>query len=93
MVVAAITAGTTVLIPAGTASADMRCSFGPITINSNPGAEAPSTASGHTHSTGNHYSKGMSSSGVVTYYADNNGGSDGDTKDTLYGYLNTRTSC
>ncbi|MEU0662993.1 hypothetical protein ACLQ2E_29545 [Streptomyces lavendulocolor] len=73
---------------ATTAHADMRCDWGTITINGNRGAEAPSRASGHTHRTGNHYVGGVANTGgnlVVDWYADNNGGDDGDTRDSYYG--------
>jgi hypothetical protein len=54
-----------------------------MTINSNPRAEAPSTAMGHAHATGNHYNSSRTN-GTWVWRADNNGGSDGDTSDTSY---------
>ncbi|MBI4933834.1 MAG: hypothetical protein HY828_08150 [Actinobacteria bacterium] len=71
-------------------SASTSCSVATIWINGNPGAEPGSWAKGHTHATGNHYvgyyyySSGLGR-WVWVYYADNNGGEDGDTADTLYG--------
>ncbi|MFD4141924.1 hypothetical protein [Streptomyces sp. NPDC058572] len=73
---------------ASTAHADTRCEWGAITINGNRGAEAPSRASGHTHRTGNHYVGKITNTGgnlVVDWYADNNGGNDGDTWDSFFG--------
>lgn len=67
-----------------TAQADTRCSWSTITINSGKGAEAPSAASGHKHNTGNHY-VGYIAGDLVDWYADNNGGSDGDTWDSYCG--------
>ncbi|MER5705394.1 hypothetical protein ABT023_26110 [Micromonospora sp. NPDC002296] len=54
-----------------------------IEINKGAGAEAPSWQRGHKHITGNHYVKEITSTGIL-WYADNNGGSDGDTTDTRY---------
>ncbi|MFE0424034.1 hypothetical protein [Streptomyces sp. NPDC058953] len=73
---------------ATTAQADTRCDWGTIRINGNPGAERPSYASGHTHRTGNHYVKKVTNTGgnlVVEWWADHNGGDDGDTWDSYYG--------
>ncbi|MGC0330545.1 hypothetical protein RKD23_003535 [Streptomyces sp. SAI-170] len=73
---------------ATTAQADTRCEWGTIRINGNPGAEAPSYASGHSHRTGNHYVGRITNTGgnlVVDWWADNNGGDDGDTWDSFYG--------
>lgn len=73
---------------ATTAQADTRCEWGTIRINGNPGAESPSNASGHSHNTGNHYVGRITNTGgnlVVDWYADNNGGDDGDTWDSFYG--------
>jgi hypothetical protein len=72
------------------ASASKACNAEQITINSGGGAESPSRAWGHTHRTGNHYVKyiSRSSAGNIWYwYADNNGGIDGDTADTYYGSI------
>lgn len=74
----------TVLPLSSPAAASAGCDTGSqITINSNPGAEAPSQAWGHRHLTGNHYVKQITSTGII-WWADNNGGSDGDTADTYY---------
>jgi hypothetical protein len=65
----------------------------PITINSNPGAEAPSRARGHRHLTGNHYVKTtipVGSNRIYVWWADNNGGTVGtDRPDAYY----TTTTC
>ncbi|MFE5332436.1 hypothetical protein ACFRCG_39240 [Embleya sp. NPDC056575] len=72
---------------ASPAGADTRCDMGKeILINGNPGAEDPSWAMGHSHNTGNHYLGGIDSNLVWSWWADNNGGNDGDTWDTHYGY-------
>ena len=63
-----------------------------ITINSGRGAEPPSRVRGHRHFTGNHYIKGVIPiyrnnrlvSKRFVWWADNDGGFDGDTKDTRY---------
>ncbi|MEV7912256.1 hypothetical protein [Streptomyces griseus] len=81
---AATLAGIMVIGGGATAQADTRCSWSTITINSGKGAEAPSKASGHKHNTGNHY-VGYIAGDLVDWYADNNGGSDGDTWDSYYG--------
>ncbi|GIG26929.1 hypothetical protein Cde04nite_31730 [Cellulomonas denverensis] len=65
-------------------SANTSCHALSLTINSNPRAEAPSTAMGHGHVTGNHYNSSRTN-GTWVWRADNNGGSDGDTADTAYG--------
>ncbi|MDR1189224.1 MAG: hypothetical protein LBK95_17540 [Bifidobacteriaceae bacterium] len=70
---------------ASPAEASLACSGKGITINSNPGAESPSKATGHSHVTGNHYVRVIYSNSVWEWWADNNGGSDGDTTDTFYG--------
>lgn len=86
-------AGGTVLIMSGmtaaapAALASLSCSGSYITINGGSGAESPSTAYGHKHSTGNHYVRYFWSDGVWDYWADNNGGWDGDTADTYYGSI------
>ena len=66
------------------ASASMGCEAEQIRINSGPGAEPPSWAWGHSHRTGNHY-VGAFEDGVWYWWADNNGGVDGDTQDTYIG--------
>ena len=76
------------VVPATMASASGGCSGDLITINSGRGAEAPSRAYGHKHRTGNHYIKAYSGKYVI-WWADNNGGNDGDTPDTFY----TSTFC
>lgn len=80
-----VTAG--LLVPASTATASTACSGSSITINKPSGAEAASTASGHGHVTGNHYIRSTAISAgkvIYTWWADNSGGSDGDTWDTFY---------
>lgn len=80
---AVLTAGIALALPTA-AHASGGCNPGDwIQINTNPGAEAPSWKRGHKHITGNHYVKEITSSGIL-WYADNNGGSDGDTWDTWY---------
>ncbi len=80
----AATVTTAVGAPPSTAVASTACSSSVITINAGPGAEPPTTASGHRHNTGNHY-VGAISGGFWYWYADNNGGMDGDTTDSFYG--------
>ena len=84
----ALTAGGLALAPAAPASASGGCSGSLIVINGNPGAEPPSWAYGHRHRTGNHYIRARSGP-YVYWWADNNGGSDGDTRDTYH----TTTYC
>ncbi|MEV4189328.1 hypothetical protein AB0J28_48640 [Streptosporangium canum] len=80
-----VTGGTTA------AHADTRCSAGLIAINESPGGDPISYWNyGHAHNTGKHYvsySFWNASFGkyVWQWYADNDGGSDGDTRDTYYG--------
>jgi len=69
------------------ASASLSCSGSWITINGNRGAEAPSTAWGHKHNTGNHYVRYVYSDGVKEYWADGNGGWNGDQRDIFYGKI------
>ena len=66
-----------------TASASSSCSASVIRINTGAGAERASWAMGHRHRTGNHYIKRRSGN-VLHWWADNNGGLDGDTRDTPY---------
>ncbi len=76
-----------VVVPSSAATASTACSGSSITINKPAGAEAPSTASGHNHATGNHYIRSTTISAgkvIYTWWADNSGGSDGDTWDTFY---------
>jgi len=90
LVLAALTLlGLTVALTTGAskASASLSCSGSYITINSGSGAENPSTAWGHNHLTGNHYVRYVYSDGRYEYWADNNGGWDGDTRDTYYGTI------
>lgn len=83
---AAALAGAVVLgTAASPANADTRCNYGSVWINSGGGAEAPSWANGHSHNTGNHFVGAIWSNGLWDWYADNNGGNDGDTWDTYYG--------
>ncbi len=85
LVILTVTAGTAVL-GAGSAQASMSCTYSRIVINSGSGAEPSSFAYGHSHRTGNHYIK-SSAGGRWEYWADNNGGLDGDTPDTFYGVV------
>lgn len=62
------------------ASANMACHAMAIKINGSM------NASGHAHVTGSHYVHGISGN-VWTWYADNYGGSDGNTFDTYYGQI------
>ncbi|ACZ88079.1 hypothetical protein [Streptosporangium roseum] len=83
-------AGTMIAGGATAAHADTRCDWTWIKINSGAGAEAPSVDRGHSHNTGNHYVQDFiwsSRNGQYIWFwvADNNGGNDGDTKDTQYG--------
>jgi len=81
-----------ITVPAAPAHASGGCSGYLIRINLNPGAEAPSNRYGHRHTTGSHYIRSTVNVGngrVVTWWADNAGGRDGDTADTFY----TTTFC
>lgn len=78
--------GGTLLVAVPAAHADTRCSSQYIVINGNQGAESPSGAFGHSHLTGNHYIRSQSGN-LLTYWADNNGGSNKDTWDTYYGQI------
>ncbi|MFD8562329.1 hypothetical protein ACWDOR_16180 [Streptosporangium canum] len=86
-------AGAMVVTGGATAAhADARCSAGSIYINDSPGGDPKTAARGHSHDTGNHYVTDSKWSfqpwGYYWYwYADNDGGSDGDTKDTFYGSI------
>ncbi|MFI6504096.1 hypothetical protein [Nonomuraea typhae] len=66
------------------ANADARCTWGIIKINTGRGAEPPRWARGHKHRTGNHYLKRIRPGGWLEWWADNNGGRDGDTRDTFH---------
>ncbi|ACZ85147.1 hypothetical protein [Streptosporangium roseum] len=78
-----VTGGTTA------AHADVRCMVNTIYINASPGGDPKQQALGHSHNTGKHYvgSYQWYSTGwwLWEWYADNDGGSDGDTADTWYG--------
>ena len=70
------------------AFASTGCSGQWITINSGKGGEPPSRVIGHRHITGNHYIKEVKvfrGYKKLVWWADNNGGVDGDTQDTYYG--------
>ena len=73
------------LARARSAQGSLGCGGESIRINTGSGAEAPSNATGHEHQTGRHYIKSITSSGLVEWWADNDGGLDGDTADTYYG--------
>ncbi|ACZ88081.1 MULTISPECIES: hypothetical protein [Streptosporangium] len=86
-------AGAMVVTGGATAAhADTRCDWNWIQINSGKGAEPKSVDRGHSHNTGNHYVQDFVKINSYerrytwVWYADNNGGSDGDTTDTFYGY-------
>lgn len=79
--------GLLIVVPATPAEASLACSGTSIQINTNPGAEAPSWATGHSHWTGNHYIYAIYMNGNWEWWADNNGGWDGDTWDTYYGLI------
>jgi hypothetical protein len=80
----AATSAVGVSVAAGpTASASSSCSASVIRINTGGGGERASWAMGHRHRTGNHYIKRRSGN-VLHWWADNNGGLDGDTRDTAY---------
>ena len=83
LIILTTTAGSTLLSP-GAAHASKPCNYDTIVINDGGGAEKPSIVYGHKHRTGNHYIKSHED-GVWEYWADNNGGFDGDTEDTFYG--------
>lgn len=72
-------------------SASTSCSYSDVHLNTNPGAEAPSWAFGHRHITGNHYILYVSGT-TWHWWADNNGGADGDTADTFFGVKTCTTS-
>lgn len=79
--------GLLIVVPAAPAQAHVACSGTSIWINANPGAEPPRWATGHSHWTNNHYIHTIFSSGIWVWWADNNGGWDGDTEDTEYGII------
>ena len=84
-IVAALAVGAAVAasLTALPATASTSCNYNAITINVGEGAEPPSAAIGHTHFTGNHYIA-FTAGSTWHYWADNNGGWDGDTWDTFY---------
>ncbi|MFG1801330.1 hypothetical protein ACGFI4_14315 [Micromonospora carbonacea] len=84
--VAILTTTGVVAVTDSAAHASLACSGTSIRINGGSGAEAPSYATGHSHSTGNHYVRAIIGNNWE-WWADNNGGSDGDTKDTYYGTI------
>jgi hypothetical protein len=73
-----------VVVPSTAATAGTACSGTSIRINVGAGGESPSWATGHAHQTGRHY-VGVISGNLWYWYADNDGGSNGDTTDTYYG--------
>ncbi|MFI6180513.1 hypothetical protein ACIA8R_33590 [Nonomuraea sp. NPDC051191] len=91
-------AGAMVVMGGATAAhADTRCSASAILINDSPGGDHMQLAWGHSHRTGNHFVSGSTWDGAAGKYkwywfADNDGGSDGDTGDTFYGYSWCNTS-
>ncbi|MFI6800055.1 hypothetical protein [Streptosporangium canum] len=79
-----VTGGTTA------AHADTRCSWDWIAINDSAGGDPKTAARGHSHNTGNHYIRDYAwdpylGKYIWNWWADNDGGSNGDTKDTYYG--------
>jgi hypothetical protein len=88
---AASLAGAMVVAGGATAAqADTRCSWSWIQINDSAGGDPMTWARGHSHNTGNHYVRdahwdAVSGQYVWNWWADNDGGSDGDTADTYYG--------
>ncbi|MET9338189.1 hypothetical protein [Nonomuraea sp. NPDC003804] len=80
-----------VMVAGGTTSAqaDTRCEWRWIRINDSPGGDPMTDARGHSHNTGNHYVGGYwrdANSGMYIWdwWADNDGGSDGDSPDTYF---------
>jgi hypothetical protein len=85
--VVATAASSLVLVgPASPASAGTACDANAIVINSGSGGELESNALGHYHGYDAHYVVSRSSDNVWEWWADNNGGWDGDTADTFFGY-------
>ncbi|MFI6299315.1 hypothetical protein ACIBEJ_47525 [Nonomuraea sp. NPDC050790] len=71
------------------AHADTRCAWSWIWINDSGGGDPKTQARGHSHSSGNHYIGGyyrdaVSGRYLWDWWADNDGGSDGDTADTYF---------
>lgn len=87
MIVIAATAailGPSVLL-SPSAHASLACDATTIQINEGRGGEPPTFRQGHTHFTGDHYVRSISSNRLWNWWADNDGGADGDTADTPYG--------
>lgn len=74
-----------VLVPASTASASLGCSATSVRVNSTSGGESPSDQNGHSHVTGKHYLKTITSSKMWYWSADNDNGRT-DNWDTAYGF-------
>lgn len=68
------------------AHADTRCLADWIYINASPGGDPKQRVLGHSHNTGKHYIRSISNS-VYEWWADNDGGQDGDSPDTFYGRI------
>ncbi|MGW3364970.1 hypothetical protein ACWDOR_18705 [Streptosporangium canum] len=73
------------------AHASTSCDYRSVLINDSPGGDRVQLAYGHSHRTGNHFISGSTwdnPKGKHKWYwfADNDGGSDGGTGDTFYGY-------
>ena len=81
--VTAILAAGAVAIPATSAQASTACSATSIRINATPGAENPTTVSGHSHATGKHYVRSITNR-VWYWNADNDNGRT-DKWDTYFG--------
>ncbi|SFK53003.1 hypothetical protein SAMN05216275_127115 [Streptosporangium canum] len=89
---AAVSLAGVMVVAGGTTSAhaDTRCGWGWIKINDSAGGDPISDARGHSHSGGNHYVRNFwwdaaSGAYIWDWWADNDGGSDGDTADTYFG--------
>ncbi|MEV4251294.1 hypothetical protein AB0J63_48900 [Streptosporangium canum] len=83
-------AGAMVVTGGATAAhASVACMVFPISINASAGGDPKQDALGHSHRTGKHYvgSYQWYPTGLWLWewYADNDGGSDGDTSDTWFG--------
>lgn len=85
--VASVAAIGGLLLSPQAAHASLACDATRIVINDGPGGENATYANGHEHNTGNHYVRRVYPNRVWEWWADNNGGFDGDTADTLYGRI------
>lgn len=83
VVVGATLAAAAVAVPMTSAQASTACSASSIRINATPGAENPSTVSGHSHVTGKHYVRSITNR-IWYWNADNDNGRT-DQWDTYHG--------